>query len=364
MGSHGESIFVISGIVPLQNTGALIAPFINLLLARLTTKQMLFYSQLISALISLIILVLYVSSNLGLTGFSLLILANSVFSNIFSLSREIHSKHISTLANNIQVQSTTLAGFYKAQFLGPVISMFLITILPLWIPLLFDILSFFLSAFIVSRANLTSFNCGRSNPLRPLLYLHKNKSILTIFTLRSLGFWIGGGIFNFIVFSIITERYAIDPINSAWVYSAVGFGATISTFYLRSKISFSKIHLESFISFIGHAGIALSSIGFYYLHNYFTALLLMVIYGVFMSLNAIGSQAIRRRLIPIENFSEVVWLESFVSKFTELVVSLVVMTVLIRVNHNIEFWLFISAISTFLVGYIYILVWPKENQAD
>jgi hypothetical protein len=188
--------------------------------------------------------------------------------------------------------------------------------------------------------------------------------MLTIFTLRSLGFWIGGGIFNFIVFSIITERYAIDPINAAWVYSSVGFGATISSSYLRSKIAYSKIHLESIISFLGHAGIALSSIGFYFLQSYLAALILMVVYGAFMSLNAIGSQAIRRRIVPAEKFSEIVWLESFVSKFTEIIVSLTVMAVLIQINHNISFWLFVSAISTFLIGYTYILVWPRENQAE
>jgi hypothetical protein len=362
MTDAGYSVFVASTVVMLQAFGNPIGnTLVSILKSKMTTRSIAIGTQLLSALLSIIILVLYITNFYSLPTLSICILFLSILGDLFKAAREVHSKYVSD-DDHIGTQSILLKAFYKAQFLGPIISLGLIYYLPLYIPLTIDFFTFIISAFILYRGNLTKTDLVAANPFKALVYVWKDIKLRKIFSLRTIGYWISAGPFNYLVFAVVVFNFKLSPLMTAWVYSAVGLGGTIMSELIANGLNIKKTIGDRNLSIIGHLGLSVMVFFFISVSNFYLALFFLVLYGVFMSMNAIGSQAIRRRLTDNKTFPEIIGAESILGKLTDISFSYIVYLLIERGIGEINTYMIISSILTFIVGILYFTLDNKKSE--
>jgi predicted MFS family arabinose efflux permease len=214
-------------------------------------------------------------------------------------------------------------------------------------------MSFIISAILLYQADLTKTELVTSNPFKPFVYVWKLPDLRKIFALRSVGYWISAGPFNYLVFSVVTNNFKLSPLMTAWVYSSVGLGGAIATEIIANSINLKKQIGDRNLSIIGHTGLSLMVFAFVKTNNFYLALFFLVFYGIFMSMNATGSQAIRRRLTDNKTFPEIIGAESILGKITDVGVSYIVFLLIERGIGEINDYMIASSILTFIVGLLY-----------
>ena len=253
-----------------------------------------------------------------------LLAVQALLKRIFENSRESYSKNLRTETTHRSFQAELLHGFYKAQFLGPIISLGLIYYLPIQIPLFIDSLTFLLAAGLALSLKQKESREIRKHLLKPLKYLHKTPGLLSIFLLRSVAYWIPVGIFNYMLFGIVKEHYGLKLVQSAWVYAAIGMGSLMASYLLKDSKTKKLTWLGKLPNGPLAAGalivLALTRVAFLSLPSFAIAMGVLVISGVCNGLNATATQALRSRLCTKAQFPEVVALEQIVGRTTDFLI--------------------------------------------
>lgn len=245
---------------------------------------------------------------------------------IFENSRESYSRDLRTQTTHRSFQAELLHAFYKAQFIGPILSVALIYYLPIQIPLAIDALTFLVAALIGSTLHRDEISVVKRHILAPLSYLHKHSGLLYIFFLRSTAYWIPVGIFNYLLFGVVKEHYGLQLIQSAWVYAAIGLGSMMASHMLRDSLTRKRRWLGKLPNGPLAAGalavLALTRVAFVNLPSFEIAMIVLVISGACNGLNATATQAIRSHLTTPKNFPEVVALEQIVAHIVNFAVQM------------------------------------------
>jgi hypothetical protein len=243
---------------------------------------------------------------------------------VFESAREFHSKSIGGGESHVSLQSQLMGAFYSAQFLGPIASVCLLWIFRIEIPLVLDATSFLIAGALALQIKGTVKSETETHVLNPIKYLFKLPELRGIFFLR-VSFWIPLSIFNYLLFSIVTENFGLGIEHSAWIYSALGLGATLAVSAIRNPVSgfltrFGQIQ-EGSMAFLGQLTLALMLVVFSVSRSLPTAIFGLIVFGVGMGMNAVATQALRRKFTTQSQFTEVVGLELVVSKFTDVAIA-------------------------------------------
>ncbi len=334
-------------------------------LCRLSTRSLILITQGVSALVMLGLWICY-SNQILLSPWSFLggWFVITVLNEIFKASRETHSQNLSQDGEAQRgLTAELMASFYGAQFVGPIFAFFLLLLLPLWVALAVDTISFvlaFVYAFKLMRGPVYNHSMTF---MKPLGYVFRRAILRNLFLLRSVYVWIPLGIFNVMVFPLITEKLNLGIEYSAWVYSLVGFGATMIAILLRSPRSQARNWIskkdDRGVAFAGLTLMALVTVGVSLGMGRFGSALLMVLFGGAMSLNAIATQSMRRRICSAKEFPEVVGLELIVGKLMEWFVVSVVVVYLGQWGLNVNGAFIVSGVALLLLA-LYVLQFKEE----
>ena len=297
--------------------GGVLLPYI---VPRFSTKSLIFWTQFCSFFLmsGLAVLSLFNPNPYMILG---VFFFQTLLKQWFEGSRESYSKSLGEHSQQRSLQAQILQSFYGAQIAGPVASFVLLKFLPVQIPLALDALSFLVAAILSRKLQDRKAETTQHSILRPLSYLGSHKGLRRIFLIRSVGYWVPVGIFNFLLFSVVQEHYKLDIVHSTWVYMAIGIGSILATFALKEQSfgllgrikQFSDTRLAAFALVL----LAFSRVAFISLPTLWIALFFVVIGGFCNGLNAVTSQALRRKLTTQEQFPEVVGLELVVGKVTD-----------------------------------------------
>jgi hypothetical protein len=333
--------------------GAFLLP---IALNRHSTKKVLFVSQALSFVTATIFVLAYAKGHVGLWAVYAFNVLNPSLKQLFDGARETHSKNLGEDAEQRSFVASLLSGYYIAQVFGPILAFVL-----LWkgspvIPLAIDAASFLVTALFSLRLTLTPSTSMKITIFRPLSYLGKRPDLRKILLLRSVGFWIPNSLFNFLLFSVVTEHYKLDAISSAFVYSAIGLGAALSA------LSFNRAALKTLIdkvgdsglAFLAHAALATCMLLFLKLNSFSFALLATVAYGVFMAINAVCTQHLRRVFTSAIELPEIIGLEIVLARSTDFTVAQLTKTAIEAHQFKYAWGLWLSAGLFLVTGLLYL----------
>lgn len=315
-----QNVLIASAAIPAKSVGILIAGLIiPSVCNRWDSRRILVGTQFISFLL-MVAVYYFVNLNSDHSWiFLLLVCLQMVMKQTFDAVRETLSKKIGTIKTHRGLQAQLLQGLYGAQFIGPVASYFLVINLGVKIPLLIDATTFLLAAILSIFLPAERIINQRLSIIKPLTYLKTNNPLMRIFVIRTLGTWIPIGIFNYAIFSVVEKHYNLGLVNSAWVYTAIGFGSLLATTALQNRNwNWLREMDDQKILFFGFFSLALTRIGFLELKSFFIAFLLLVGGGVCNGLNMTASQSLRRKLTSDSEFAEVVSLELIIAKVVDV----------------------------------------------
>lgn len=376
------SIAIASLIVPYKGLGmalgSLSAPWV---INRLAFRKTIIISQILSGSLLLTLTLFF---TFGVEPSVLLILIvtffESVFKRYFDVAQESFSKAIGTKGTHLTLQAKLLQGFYSAQFVGPVMSFFLVQFLPLQVPLWIDSISFFVASGIALRLPEVSASKAHSI-LNPRKVLFRDATLTAIFLVRSVGLWIPITAFNYFLFSVMTEHYGFTAVSAAWIYAIIGLGSVVSALLLQkpekkaSSRNLFERYIQGFqhwvhqypetkIAFFATIVIGLSRVAFVSLPNVSWAVFFVFIGGICNGANAITTRSILRKVIHSDQlFTEVVALDLTVGKSIEYLLGsfLAFLFSTGRVTYSQGIW--ISAVSFWLLAPVFLLPVLQSNSS-
>ena len=284
-------------------------------------RATLIWSQVLSGVLILALLVLYeLRLSWSTAGVVVLLFLQTVLRQFFDGARESRSRLLGDVGSQRGLQAQLLQGFYSAQVLGPLLAYFLIGSFNIRWPLALDAMSFFVAAFLCRRVGHDQ-EIRRYKLLSPLLSLRKGGPLLWIFLMRSVGMWIPIGIFNFILFSVVTEHYGLDLLKSAWVYVAIGVGSYMASTWLRLRSGWISERQDSTVAVIGFVVLAVTRLAFMKLPHFHLALGVMALGGICNGANAVVTQSLRRKFCAPEELPALMGLEILVGRLADWGVS-------------------------------------------
>ena len=195
------SVLLASYTVPIKSLGIAIGGFLlPRTLSFVSPRRAIIFSQVLSFFLILALSLMALGkSNAGII--LAILFFQTVLKQIFEGARETYSHAIGEAPEQRVLQAQILHGFFSAQTFGPIISFILLKTLPIQIPLFIDAGSFLCAAIIALqlRKELKP-KSGSFSILRPLKYLAQSPNLRKIFFIRSIGYWIPVGIFNYLIF--------------------------------------------------------------------------------------------------------------------------------------------------------------------
>jgi len=219
------------------------------------------------------------------------------------------------------------------------------------IPVALDALSFLVAGVMATAVEKRRVQMEAIHVLRPLKYIWSRPLLRDIFLLRSVGFWFSIGLFNYLLFSVVSEHYGLTLVYSAWVYSLMGLGAAISATWLRSPDGFKKTRFaglnEGVMAMVAQIAFAITILAFIRLPSFSVALVVLVGTGLVMGLNAVATQTIRRKLCAADEFPEVVGLELVVGRLSDGLVSSIAGLSIAAGIVGYQGWLVVAAVVLF-----------------
>lgn len=339
-----------SATIPAKSLGMVVAGLIiPSLHNHYTTRKLFVVTQVLSFALMCLLLVALNSDLQGSWFFIGITFFQTLFKQVFDSAREYASKKIGTLTTHRSIQAQLLQGFYGAQFIGPILSFILIRYYGTKIPIFLDACSFAVASILSFWLPNEVIRTKTHSILNPLKYLFVSNSLRNIFFLRTIGYWLPVGIFNYLVFSIVQDHYNLTVENSAWVYTAIGFGSLIASVILKREnwkwISIHKID-DQFVAFGALLILAVTRIGFINLPSFSMAMAILVIGGICNGLNATATQSLRRKFTTNTQFPEIVGLELIVGRFVDWAVSALCMTLMLNkvVSYNQAIWFSVGAL--------------------
>lgn len=317
----GSAAIVTGFSIPMKSLasafGAAVVPYF---IARLTSKGAIVFSQFVSLFLSVLILGLVVSDHFSVEFFFIATMLQTLLKQIFEVSRDSHSKSLAASPLHRGQQAQIILGFYGAQFIGPVLAFILLQFTPIWLPLGLDAFSFLIAAYLALTLSAGRQSDKPSNILRPLRsYLWEKNSARSrlrrgIYA-RTLGFWPGVALFNYLIFEGIAQRFGKDVNYSTWFYAAMGLGGAIAATALKD--TFQRLHKRfgnGTLCFFGQMALVIMFLSLELAPSFYVLIFSFVVTGIGMGLNAIGAQTIRRETTSRSEFPEILGLEVVIGR--------------------------------------------------
>lgn len=277
----------------------------------------------------------------------MLLVAHSILKQIFDGARETYSKFLAAEGEHRTFQAELLHSLYGAQIIGPLLSLVLLRSLGAIIPLWIDALSFGITAWLCWKLP-TGNSLQSYSILRPITYLGKNHGLLQILLLRSVGYWLPVGLFNYLLFTVAAERYGVSPQNMPWTYVAIGLGSVISSQFLRANRGYIARIKDATIASLALSFLAFARLAFLIVPSFGWALLVLALGGISNGANAVTTQSLRRKLATDDQFPEIVGLELVLGRITEWIAGTFMFTAMTRAGVGYGPGIVISAVL--LVG--------------
>ena len=293
-----QSITIASFSVGIRAIGiALAAISFSAVRTALPLRSIIIYSQVIAAILTLTLVVLGTGTlEHSTTMIFAVYLAVSVLNQWFTIARDTMTEQLGAAHEKRSIIANLLDGYFTAQVVGSVISFVCLVYLPITVPILLDALSFFLAASIaINLAPETAH--ARYNPLTAITVIFRTSGLREIFLLRSLGFWLPIGLFNYFRFSVINQHYGLDIVNSVWVDVAIGAGGMVAVRLLNFRGSALFGALKDYqITIAALLIMAATRIAFINLPSIYLGLAVVFLAGIASALNAISTRSIRAKL--------------------------------------------------------------------
>jgi hypothetical protein len=286
------------------------------------SKTILIGTQLISALFSLLVIIDVKNNSTSLSKLYFCIFSITILQQVFSNTRDYLSKDLTEQSkhSHFSSQSSILSGLFGAQTIGPLLAFVLIKNLPLYIPLGVDLMTFLIAAimgFLISHSEIISSN---ENYLSTFKYIFGNRERSTIYLLRSVGFWFGIGLVNFLIFLIISNRFNLSVIDISFVFIIQGAGAFAGNLGLRKFRD--RFALENWkICFFGHVLLGLGCILFFMSSSFIVALGPLFFSAIGSGINMVASQTIRREIVDQNYFSHFIAAELILGRLSNWSIS-------------------------------------------
>lgn len=332
-------------------TGGVVLPY---LVRRYNTRKIVLSSQLLSFVFSSALLALVLNRSSFVPVLFGIQFGLNLLKQVFEGARETHSKSLNVSQRQLTAQAKLLSSFYGSQFIGPIVSFFLVSYLPLHIPFVLDAGSFLVAGVMALGLRAAPCVDERIHILRPLTYLFNRPLLRDLFFLRSVGFWFSIGLFNYLLFSVITEKHGLTLIHSAWVYSILGAGATVATFIIAKWKEYRSMPSEGVMATFAQLVFGVAILGFLWIEN--RALIWPVLFtaGIAMGCNSAATQALRRNLTTQGEFAEVVGLELVFGRAADALVSTVAALTLRSGVVGFESWLILASLVLFILGPVHL----------
>jgi MFS family permease len=329
-------------VLPIKGAGAAVgALFFPTVLSRIGNRALLISTQVLLGVITLFLIGYWVSSPVKLPIVILIVcFLESVLAQLFSAGRENYSKCLehkeaegaTSPALNEQrlLQAQLERGFLAGQFIGPLSFFVLVGVFQadLTVPLILDAFSFFLAGFLCFQLPKVGVYKEKLFILRPLRYLLKTPGLFEIFFLRAFAMWISLGLFNLLLFPITAMQYSLDLVYSTWTYSAIGLGAWAAVKFMGSNKERGN---GIFASILGLSDPRLAMVSFFLygaaelLFGYSTLLwvgfLAALLVGAANGVQKVTTRAITRKFTTAAQYPEVLGLEFFIARLTDLSVA-------------------------------------------
>ncbi|HLE01313.1 MAG TPA: MFS transporter [Bdellovibrionota bacterium] len=322
-----------------------------LALRKFSTRTVMIASQFVSFITASGLLAMILLGRNDVWPIFTLFFVQSLLKQLFDGARESHSQALASHDEQMTLQAQLLSSFFGAQFIGPVVSFILIRFLRIEIPVALDALSFLVAGVMATAVEKRRVQMEAIHVLRPLKYIWSRPLLRDIFLLRSVGFWFSIGLFNYLLFSVVSEHYGLTLVYSAWVYSLMGLGAAISATWLRSPDGFKKTRFaglnEGVMAMVAQIAFAITILAFIRLPSFSVALVVLVGTGLVMGLNAVATQTIRRKLCAADEFPEVVGLELVVGRLSDGLVSSIAGLSIAAGIVGYQGWLVVAAVVLF-----------------
>ncbi len=297
---------------------ALGAAFLPKSIAHLSSKGGIILSQILSLALSIAILVLVMTNHFSLEIFFVIAVLQTILKQVFDGCRETHSKNLVAAEGHRALQAQIGFSIYSALFLAPIFVFALIKWTPLWVPFALDTLSFVAStvlAFTLSPGKTGEKPSNIFKPLYSYLWAPGRARLRRVFLQRTFGLWTGLSLLNYLVFEVVEKNFGKDVSFTAIYYTAGGFGAAISTYFLKER--FQKLHQrwgDGTLSLIGCFGFGAMGLSYVLTHSFTAIVVVRVFAGIGMGLNAVASQTVRREETSSSEFPEIVGLETFIAQ--------------------------------------------------
>lgn len=339
---------------------------IPVLSRRIHTRSLLLFSQFGSAIVVAILLCLTTLFEIkAIWPLYLILFLQDSFGELFRAARETHSHGLSIATSNKRsLQAQLLSGFYGAQFIGPVLAFLLLRSFSPRIPIALDLLSFVATGFLCFGLKIGPELNEKLSIVRPINYLRERPLLRRLFLLRTVGFWIPTGICNVLIFVNIAARLKLGVEYSALCFAVLGLGGFFSSSVIQKTRWFNGADKRGngSIAFVGHVGMAACTLGLVFSDTILLAGFVYLAHGVFMSLNAIATQTLRRELTSKSELPEVIALEGVVSFTVQFLVAMGVVNILGHIDNSLGIGLIFSSV-VFLITAVMHLEFNKEVPA-
>ena len=324
---HQNAIAAAFGGVGIGSAAAVVAGVLVPLLFRFrSTKSLILISQILSALMVVTLLVLLHYARNVAWPFLLVLFLQTFFSKLFESARESHSHGLSDEnTDHLSVQALLLGGLYRAQFLGPITAFLLIKVFPIEFPVFFDLATFCVAIAIASRLKARIQFDTKVSAFSSFLHLQSNLALRKLFVLRTFGFWIPASLFNIVIYENVVARFGVGVEYSGVVYALLGFGALIGTLLSTQIVSATGYSVpENILAGLSQLGFAATAGLMFFAERILWGSVCYLLYGIFMGLNAVSTQAMRRHLCGKSQMPELIGMESIVSFGVQFALSVIV----------------------------------------
>ena len=363
----GLSVFVAGYAVVIKTAAVGISGVIlPRVVSKYNTRTLIRASQWLSFFSVVTVVGAYWAHHLNVTLVFSALFIQTLLKQIFDSTREYHSKVVGENQCPVTFQSQLLSSFYSAQVIGPLVSMALILAFRIEIPLLLDAGSFLIAGAMASRLRTTVQPLVSLNVLRPLSYLIKYPQLLRLTLLRSIGFWFSISLFNYLLFSVVTQKFHLEVERSAWFYSVLGLGATLSISCIRNPLTgiltrVGKLN-EGYLAFVGQLAFGLALLGFIAFNSFLSVIVVLFFAGLGMGINAVGTQALRRKLTTPEQFPEIVALETLIARSTDVAIATAAGFTIASGAMTSNTWIVLAALNFFVCGGAHLSFLPKKTR--
>lgn len=358
-----KSIMTASSVITIKAGAILFAnavyPYIS---NHIKIKNLIYIPQLICAIVGIAIVIkVNEINNENIAVVFVLLILQSCFREIFSISRDTYSKYLRENTSHLNLQAQLMSSLFASQFLGPLFVIFTIKHLSVRQFILLDVLTFVIATVIGFYLKPFHAVFEKRNLFAPIKYIKNNFSLMIVFFLRSFAFTFTTGVSNFAGAGLVQTKFGFHIVNSAWTYLSNGLGGYVSTVLLRGKLNkITKLNL-GFFAFLGFAVIGIVRILYSTVDSYYLVVAVYVLSGIGMGIHAISSQTLRSLLTDNKQFPEVCALENVFGEFVTFASQLFCSFLIVKglVSHSEA--MFFSGVVTIASSFLYFVCKEKDH---